>query len=92
VAEVEHVSFSGARAVAQGQDVTYVTERCVLRLTPGGLEVAEIAPGIDLERVVLAQADFPLRVPRRPKLMDAALFRPEPFGLALDGAASAGAR
>ena len=34
VDEVEHVSFSGKRAVAQGQDITYVTERCVMRLTP----------------------------------------------------------
>ncbi len=37
VDEVEHVSFSGKRAVAQGQDITYVTERCVMKLTPEGL-------------------------------------------------------
>ena len=36
VDEVEHVSFSGRRAVAQGQDITYVTERCVMKLTPRG--------------------------------------------------------
>jgi acyl CoA:acetate/3-ketoacid CoA transferase len=91
VPEVEHVTFSGARAVAQGHDVTYVTERCVLKLTPAGLELAEIAPGVDLERDVLAEAAFPLHVPRRPKLMDAALFRPEPIGLTLEAAPPAGA-
>ena len=48
VDEVEHISFSGKRAVAQGQDITYVTERCVMKLTPEGLVVTEIAPGIDL--------------------------------------------
>ena len=37
VEEVEHISFSGKRAVAQGQDITYVTERCVMKLTPEGL-------------------------------------------------------
>jgi propionate CoA-transferase len=85
VNEVEHVSFSGVRAVAQGQDITYVTERCVLKLTSDGLVVTEIAPGVDLERDVLAQATFPLLVPETPKRMEAALFRPEPFGLRLAG-------
>ena len=67
VDEVEHVSFSGKRAVAQGQDITYVTERCVMKLTPDGLLVTEIAPGVDLERDVLAQADIPLAVAQRPQ-------------------------
>ncbi len=49
VREVEQVSFSGRRAVAQGQDVTYVTERCVMKLTPEGIVVTEIAPGVDLQ-------------------------------------------
>ena len=85
VPEVEHVSFSGARAVTQGQDVTYVTERCVLQLTRDGIAVTEIAPGVDLDRDVLAQAGFPLLVPAAPRLMDQALFRPEPIGLRLGG-------
>ncbi|GGA02955.1 acetate CoA-transferase YdiF [Elstera cyanobacteriorum] len=78
VRAVEHVSFSGRRAVAQGQDITYVTERCVLRLTPEGLAVTEIAPGVDLDRDILAQSEFPLLVPTPPKLMEAALFQPGP--------------
>jgi acyl CoA:acetate/3-ketoacid CoA transferase len=85
VDEVEQVSFSGARAVAQGQDITYVTERCVLKLTAEGLVVTEIAPGVDLDRDVLAQATFPLLVPTPPKRMDTALFRPDPIGLRLAG-------
>jgi acyl CoA:acetate/3-ketoacid CoA transferase len=87
VRAVEHVSFSGRRAVAQGQDITYVTERCVLRLTPDGLVVTEIAPGVDLDRDILAQSEFPLRVPTPPKLMDAALFQPGPGALRLREAA-----
>lgn len=85
VEAVEHVSFSGRRAVAQGQDITYVTERCVLKLTDKGILVTEIAPGVDLERDVLAQAEFPLLVADDLKVMDAALFRPEPIGLDLRG-------
>src|SRR3954470_3105824 len=86
VPEVEHVSFSGRRAVEQGQDVTYVTERCVMRLTPDGLTVTEVAPGVDLRRDVLGMADIPLRVAPDLRPMDPALFRPEPFGLRLESA------
>ena len=83
VPEVEHVSFSGRRAVEQGQDVTYVTERCVMRLTPDGLTVTEVAPGVDLRRDVLGAADVPLRVAPDLKPMDGRLFAPEPVGLTL---------
>ncbi|MDQ4136797.1 MAG: acyl CoA:acetate/3-ketoacid CoA transferase [Pseudomonadota bacterium] len=85
VHEVEHVSFSGRRAIEQGQDITYVTERCVMQLTPEGIEVTEVAPGVDLEADILEKAEFPLIVRGRPRTMDPALFRPEPFGLVLEG-------
>ena len=62
---VEHVSFSGRRAVAQGQDITYVTERCVMKLTPEGVVVTEIAPGVDLERDVLGAGGVPAAASRR---------------------------
>ena len=83
VEQVEQVSFSGRRAIAQGQDVTYVTERCVMRLTPDGPMVTEVAPGIDLDRDILAQADARLGVTPDLKTMPAAIFRPAPMGLAL---------
>lgn len=83
VPEVEQVSFSGRRGLAQGQDVTYVTERCVMKLTPDGLLVTEIAPGIDVGAHILAQADMPLRIAPDAKPMAAKLFRPEPMGLTL---------
>ncbi len=59
VQNVEHVTFSGRRAIEQGQDITYVTERCVMKLTPRGVVVTEIAPGVDLE----ARHARPGRVP-----------------------------
>ena len=62
VREVEQVSFSGRRAVTQGQDITYVTERCVMKLTPEGVVVTEIAPGVELQANILDQAEFPLIV------------------------------
>ena len=81
VAEVEHRTFSGAHAAARGQPVLYVTERCVFRLTPDGLELAEVAPGVDLERDILARMEFRPLIPRDPALMDPRIFRDESMGL-----------
>jgi propionate CoA-transferase len=82
VAAVEHRTFSGARARERGQRVLYVTERCVFRLAAsGGLELIEIAPGIDLEKQVLALMDFAPAISPDLKLMDAALFDAAPMRL-----------
>lgn len=58
VDRVCHLTFNAARALECGQRVMYVTERAVFELRPDGLELVELAPGIDLERDVLAQMDF----------------------------------
>lgn len=81
VSQVEHRTFSGRVAFASKRPVLYVTERAVFKLCEEGIELVEIAPGIDLERDVLAQMDFVpmMRVP--PKLMDARLFKDEPMGI-----------
>ncbi|UWU15346.1 acyl CoA:acetate/3-ketoacid CoA transferase [Rhizobium sullae] len=83
VKTVEHVTFSGPRGVTQGQDVTYVTERCVLKLRPEGVVLTEIAPGVDLQAHILDQSEFPLIVSDNLKVMDAALFGEAPIGLKL---------
>ena len=83
VREVEQISFSGKRAVMQKQDITYITERCVMKLAPEGVVVTEIAPGVDLQANVLDQAEFPLIVSPSLKAMDDALFKPSKMGLKL---------
>ena len=83
VNEVEHVTFSGSRAIEQGQDITYVTERCVMKLTPQGIVVTEIAPGVDLRAHILDQSEFPLIVAGDLKTMECRLFVDEPIGLSL---------
>jgi acyl CoA:acetate/3-ketoacid CoA transferase len=80
---VEQVTFSGKMARRRGQRVTYVTERCVIDLEGDGLVVREIAPGVNLQRDILDQAAFALKVDPDLKLMDAALFREEPMKLKL---------
>jgi len=81
VHEVEHRTYSGPVAVQRGQKVLYITERCVLRLTPDGLEVTEVAPGIDLERDVLSQMGFRPLVSPTLRTMDARIFTDAPMGL-----------
>jgi propionate CoA-transferase len=81
VADVEHRTYSGEYATKRRQPVLYVTERCVFRLGKDGLELIEIAPGIDLERDILARMDFTPVMHAPPVLMDDAIFRPEPMGL-----------
>ena len=78
---VEQRTFSGSYAAGAGQPVLYVTERCVFRLTQAGLQLVEIAPGIDLERDVLAHVGFTPIIDGEPKLMDTRIFRDEPMGL-----------
>jgi propionate CoA-transferase len=87
VKKVSSPTFSGQRALANGQKVTYVTERAVLQLRPEGLTVTELAPGADLERDVLARSEFPLQVSDQLKTMDADLFVPGRIGLTLTPAA-----
>lgn len=84
LADVEQRTFSGAYAAAAGQQVLYVTERCVFRLTADGLELIEIAPWLDLERDILAHIDFTPIITGEPRPMDARIFADEPMGLKAD--------
>ena len=81
VQAVEHRTFSGSVSFRKGQRVLYITERCVFRLTGEGLELIELAPGIDLERDVLAHMDFRPAIAAELRLMPECIFRPEPMGL-----------
>ncbi|MEH6366639.1 MAG: acyl CoA:acetate/3-ketoacid CoA transferase, partial [Pseudomonas marincola] len=80
VGEVEHRTFAGKQAAERGQPVLYVTERCVFELTTEGLELIEVAPGIDIQRDIVERMDFEPII-RQPKLMDARLFQPQAMGL-----------
>jgi propionate CoA-transferase len=81
VRQVEQRTFSGREAWRRRQTVLYVTERCVFRLHEHGLALVEVAPGIDIERDILAKMEFVPVIEGQPRTMDEALFRPEPLGL-----------
>lgn len=77
VPKVEQVTFSGRRAIERGQEVLYITERALFRLTPQGVALEEVAPGIDLQADVLDHMGFrPLIAPGFPKMMTAAPYWP----------------
>jgi propionate CoA-transferase len=80
VDRVGQITFSGRHAAEKNQDVLYITERCVFKLTGSGLELTEVAPGIDIERDILSKIPFAPEV-RDSIEMDSSIFRPEPMGL-----------
>ena len=77
---VDQITFSGHQAVKKGQPVLFVTERCVFRLTEVGMELVEVAPGVDIERDILPGLEFDPII-RDPQPMDSSIFLPEPMGL-----------
>ena len=80
VEAVEHVTFSGRRARELGQDVLYVTERCVMRLTQNGLVATEIMPGVDPQAHIVDASQGRVRVAADAITMPAALFGTGPMG------------
>ena len=76
VKRVDQITFSGPQGLVRGQTVLYLTERGCFRLTHQGVELFEIAPGIDLQRDILDQMDFAPRVAPGLRTMDSACFNP----------------
>ena len=81
VKQVEHITFSGAYAKEVKQPVMYITERAVFKLTPKGLQLIEIAPGIDIQKDILDQMEFTPIIEGDPKIMDRRIFVDEIMGL-----------
>ncbi|MDO9600455.1 MAG: acyl CoA:acetate/3-ketoacid CoA transferase [Azoarcus sp.] len=81
VNEVEQRTFSGDYARKRGQVVLYITERCVFELGEHGLVLTEVAPGIDVERDIVAHMGFRPAITENLRTMDERIFRNEPMGL-----------
>lgn len=84
VSELQQISYSGPYAAELGQDVLFITERAVFQRRINGLALTEIAPGIDLQRDILAQMDFQPEISPTLKEMDSRIFIPESMGYAQD--------
>jgi propionate CoA-transferase len=80
VEAVEHVTFSGKRARELEQEILYVTERCVIRLTDQGLVATEIMPGIDPERDIVAASGGRVRVAEDAVTLPLSLLADAPMG------------
>jgi propionate CoA-transferase len=78
--QVEQVTFSGEYALEKEQRVLYITERCVFQLTTDGMELIEVAKGIDIENDILKYMDFK-PVIKNPVDMEKKIFLENPIGL-----------
>jgi acyl CoA:acetate/3-ketoacid CoA transferase len=84
VENVEHVTFSGRRARQLGQEVLYVTERCAIRLTDGGLVATEVMPGIDPQRDIVDASLGRVSVAPDAKTLPGSLLGTGPMGLVFE--------
>jgi propionate CoA-transferase len=78
---VEQITFSGEYAAESGKNILYITERAVFQLVKGGIKLIEIAPGINLEKDILAFMEFKPIIEDQPQEMDPRIFTDAPMGL-----------
>ena len=73
--EVEQITFNGKYAYESGQEVLYCTERALFKLVKGGIELIEIAPGIDIEKDIFSMMDFRPKISPQLKTMNLNIFK-----------------
>jgi propionate CoA-transferase len=74
IQSVEHMTFNAKQALRKGQEVLYITERCVFRLEKDGIVLIEYAPGVDIQKDILSNMDCTVKIDSDLKLMDITLF------------------
>jgi len=81
ISQVEQITFNGQYAMEKGQEVLYCTERAVFRLVKDGIELIEIAPGIDLEQDIISMMEFKPKISNDLKIINPKVFTKELLGL-----------
>lgn len=81
VKDVFKIFFSGREAIKYGHEILYITERAVFRLTGRGIVLDEYAPGVDIDKDVLAKMSFVPEINPSLKQMDERLFKKETMGI-----------
>lgn len=74
LSSVEEVTFSAKQSREIGQNVIFVTERCVFKLGENTLILTEIAPGVDINKDILEQMEFEVEISSDLKIMDKSIF------------------
>jgi acyl CoA:acetate/3-ketoacid CoA transferase len=79
VSQLDEITFDAPRALAAGHRITVLTERAIFEVEESGLVLTAIAPGVDLQRDVLAHIEFPIQVAPEPSIIDPAYFGADPL-------------
>jgi len=81
VDRVYKILYCPCQGEEEGREHLYITERAVFRLSGGTLELVEIAPGVDLERDILAKMEFEPKIAEDLRVMDKRIFSPTRMGI-----------
>lgn len=80
VKRVHKIFWNSREGIRRGQKVLYITERAVFKLTEEGLNLVEIAPGVDVEKHILGKMEFKPIIHKYEE-MSKELFREEPLNI-----------
>ena len=81
IPQCSEITFCGEQALKQGQEVVFITERAVFRLTPQGIVLTEVAPGVDIQKDIISQMGFEPVISDELKVMDERIFREEKMNI-----------
>jgi len=63
VKRVDEITFSAKEALKAGKEVYYVTHLATFKLTERGLKLVSVAPGIDVQKDIIANSEARINLP-----------------------------
>ncbi|MDD7363468.1 MAG: CoA-transferase [Peptoniphilus sp.] len=81
ITSLEQMTYNAAYGLSRGQNITFITDRCVMKPSEAGMVITEVAPGVDIHRDILEQMEFEPIVSDDVKTMDPRIFKEGAMGI-----------